>query len=286
MKKLPLIGGHVSAAGGFQNAIENAQRIGARAIQFFGASPRQWFAKIPTKEIVELYKEVLEKSEVKAVYLHAAYLVNLAAASEESYEKSIKSLTEHLQIAQMLGAQGLIFHMGSISSGLTREAAIQQTAKGMKQVLKNVPGDVFLVMENSAGGGGKLGNTAAELGAIKRLAANPRVKVCFDTAHAFESGALGPEVTPANVKQVFDEWDKQVDLKDIVVLHVNDSKTKYNSNHDRHENLGHGEIGLDGFRALAAEKRLHHAAWILEVPGFDNEGPDSENVKILTKCFE
>lgn len=283
---LPLIGGHVSAAGGFHNAIENAQRIGANAIQFFGASPRQWYAKLPTPETIKQYKDALKNSDVQAVYLHAAYLPNLATASEESYEKSIKSLSEHLQIVEMIGAQGLIFHMGAYSKDSSRDAAIEQTAKGMKEVLKRTPGSAFLVMENSAGGGGKLGNTAAELGVIKRLVKSDRVKVCFDTAHGFEAGALGPDVTPENVKKTFDEWDHEINLEDLVALHVNDSKTKYNSNHDRHENLGHGEIGLNGFKALAADKRLHHAAWILEVPGFDNEGPDKENVEILKQCFE
>ncbi|MFA7278284.1 MAG: deoxyribonuclease IV [Candidatus Gracilibacteria bacterium] len=283
---LPLIGGHVSAAGGFFHAIENAQRIGANAIQFFGASPRQWYAKLPTPETVKQYKDALKNSNVQAVYLHAAYLPNLATASEESYEKSIKSLSEHLQIVQMIGAQGLIFHMGAYPKDSSRNAAIEQTAKGMKEVLKRTPGSAFLVMENSAGGGGKLGNTAVELGAIKHLVKSDRVKVCFDTAHGFEAGELGPDVTPENVKKTFDEWDKEINLKDLIALHVNDSKTKYNSNHDRHENLGHGEIGLNGFKALAADKHLHHAAWILEVPGFDNEGPDKENVEILKSCFK
>lgn len=280
-----LIGGHVSAAGGFHRAIENATQIGANAMQFFGASPRQWFAKIPDTKTIETYKEALKTSEVKAVFLHAAYLPNLATSSEESYEKSVKSLSEHLQIVTMLGARGLIFHMGSFNSEMTYDQAIKQTAKGMKEVLSRVPGDAWLVMENSSGGGGKLGSTATDLGAIKRLVNSPRVKVCFDTAHAFEAGVFEENVTPENVKKVFDEWDKEINLQDLVALHVNDSKTKHNSHSDRHENLGLGYIGLAGFSALAAEKRLHHAAWMLEVPGLDNNGPDKANVDILKSCF-
>lgn len=292
--KLPYIGGHVSAAGGFFRAVENAERIGATAMQFFGASPRQWFAKMPDLQTVETYKKALEKSVVQAVYLHAAYLPNLATGFPESYEKSVKSLSEHLQIVTMLGAKGLIFHMGSFATQqlvpggggeMTHGQAIEQTAKGMKEVLARVSGDAFLVMENSAGGGGKLGSNVADLGAIKRLVNDPRVKVCFDTAHAFEAGVLDPEVTPENVKKVFDEWDREIHLKDLVAIHVNDSKTKHNSHSDRHENLGHGHIGIDGFRALAGENRLHHAAWMLEVPGFEDKGPDKENVDILKSCF-
>lgn len=281
---LPLIGGHVSASGGYDNAIVNAERIGANCIQFFGASPRQWFAKMPDAATIKTYRTALEKSHVKAVYLHAAYLPNLASSSRESYEKSVKNLIEHLRIAHVLGAQGLIFHMGSYDTSGSRDEAIEQTARGMKEILKNVSGHTYLVMENSAGGGGKLGNTASELGAIKRLARSDRVKVCLDTAHAFEAGVLGPDITPQHVKKICDEWDREIDLADLIALHINDSKTPYASHNDRHENIGHGYIGIDGFRALAAENRLHNAAWILEVPGFDNEGPDKENVEILRSC--
>ena len=283
--KHPFIGGHVSAAGGFYKAVENAERIGATAMQFFGASPRQWFAKIPDQAAVDAYQSALKKSQVKAVFLHAAYLPNLATGFAESYEKSIKSLSEHLQIVTMLGANGLIFHMGSFGGEMTHDEAIEKTAKGMKQVLKNVPGDAFLVMENSSGGGGKLGSVVTDLGAIKRLVNDSRVKVCIDTAHAFESGVFAEKITPENVREVFDEWDREINLKDLVALHVNDTKTKHNSHTDRHENIGHGYIGIEGFRALAGEKRLHHAAWMLEVPGFDDHGPDKKNVDILRGCF-
>jgi len=279
-----LLGGHVSAAGGFYKAIENAEALGATCIQFFGASPRQWFAKMPTEDDVKKYKEYLKKSSVEAVYLHAAYLANLASPNAETYAKSIKNLSEHLAIATMIGANGLIFHMGSGGKEITREDAIQKIISGMKEVLKNVPGTTQLIMENSAGGGQKLGNTAKELGEIFHAVGSSRVKVCFDTAHAFEAGVIAA-YDPPTIAKTFDEWDKYIGLKNIVTVHTNDSKTAYNSNHDRHENLGEGHIGIDGFRALAAEKRLRGAAWILEVPGFDNNGSDLKNMAILKKCF-
>lgn len=284
-----LTGGHVSAAGGLYKAIENATELGANAIQFFGASPRQWMVKMPSESDVEKYKIALKESNVRAVYLHAAYLPNLATADADTFEKSIKSLSEHLQIVTMIGAEGLIFHMGSCGAGMTREQAVEQTARGMKEVLKRVPGGAFLIMENSSGGGKKLGEAASEIGTIKRLVGSKRVKVCLDTAHAFESGMIDPR--PENkdiktqVKAVFDEWDKEIGLENMVAIHTNDSKTEFGSHADRHENLGSGAIGLAGLRALASEPRLRHAAWIMEVPGFDGEGSDRENLAILRKCF-
>ncbi len=279
-----LLGCHVSAAGGLYKAIENAEALGATCIQFFGASPRQWFAKIPSSNDVEKYKDYVKKSNVRAVYLHAAYLANLASPSDETYQKSIKNLSEHLAITKTIGANGLIFHMGSGGKEITREEAVKKVIDGMKEVLKNVPGITQLIMENSAGGGQKLGNTAKELGEIFHAIGSSRVKVCFDTAHAFEAGAITVYDKPT-ITKTFDEWDEHIGLENIVAIHTNDSKTACGSNHDRHENLGEGHIGINGFRALAAEKRLHHASWILEVPGFDNNGPDLKNMAILKDCL-
>lgn len=283
-KNKPLLGCHVSAAGGLSHAIQNATTLGATCIQFFGASPRQWFAKMPSSEEIKKYKDDIKKSNVHAVYLHAAYLANLASPSDETYQKSIKSLSEHLTIATLIGAAGLIFHMGSGGKDTPRTHAIKQTIFGMQQVLKNVPRSTQLIMENSAGGGQKLGNTAQELGEIFHALSSPRVKVCFDTAHAYEAGAITAYDAPT-IKKTFDEWDHYIGCKNIVAIHVNDSKTACNSHHDRHENLGEGYIGIDGFHALAGEKRLHHASWILEVPGFDNLGPDLQNMELLKQCF-
>lgn len=283
IKKIPKIGAHVSASGGFHKAIENAQRIGAECIQIFGASPQQWNAKIPSESDAKLFKDAAEKAGVGPVFLHAAYLVNLASRENSLYEKSIKSLSEHLQIASLLGAQGLIFHMGS-AKDTPREHAIKKTVEGMKNVLKNVPGEVQLIMENSAGGGQKLGASPEEMAQFYVSVSSTRVKLCIDTAHIFEAGII-EKFTPPLIKKLLDEWDNAVGLENIVALHVNDSKTPPNSHHDRHENIGEGYIGLSGFKNLAQEKRLHNKAWILEVPGFDGVGPDKRNVEILKGCF-
>lgn len=281
--KLPLIGGHVSAAGGLYKAIENATRIGAECIQIFGASPRQWYAKMPTHDEVVRYKDALKTSKVKAVFLHAAYLVNCASPEADSWNKSVKSLSEHLAIAEMIGAQGLIFHIGT-AKNQSHDEVIKKVVGAMKEVLENVPGHTQLIMENAAGSGQKIGTTAQEMGDIFHALKSSRVKVCIDTAHAFESGTI-EDYTPGNIKKFLDEWDRCLDLENIVALHANDSKTATHSHHDRHENIGEGYIGLKGFKSLAVEKRLHDKSWILEVPGFDDEGPDKKNVEILRGCF-
>jgi deoxyribonuclease-4 len=276
---MPIIGAHVSATGGISKTIANAKKIGAECIQIFGASPRAYEVKMPSAEEIKKYKEELKQSGIGPVFLHAAYLVNLASPNNYIREQSIKNLAGHLQIAEMIGAQGLIFHIGSGKDSLRAEA-INKTVAGMKEVLQKVKGKTFLTMENTAGGRNSIGDTAAEIGEVLKKVKSARVKVCIDTAHAFEAGMI-MEYSKANVKKFLDELNKQIGFINITAFHVNDSKTLAGSHHDRHENIGQGHIGIEGFKNLARDKRMKNMPWILEVPGFNGEGPDKKNVEIL-----
>lgn len=280
----PKLGAHVSAAGGLYNAIENAKKIGAQCIQIFGASPRMWRTKMPTQEIIDRFKKAAEESGMDSVYLHASYLVNLASSDGQQRSNSIGNLIDHLRISDLIGARGLIFHLGSSGEEPDKDIAIKKTVEGMKEVLKIVPGKTLLIMENSAGGGNKLGSKFSEMGKILRSLESDRVKICLDTAHIFESGGI-EEYSKKNIKKLFDEFDQEIGLKNLIALHVNDSKTEFNSHHDRHENLGEGCIGIEGFKNLAKEKRLWDKDWLLEVPGFDDNGPDKKNMDILKSLF-
>ena len=282
MNKRPKIGGHVSTAGGLFNAFLNAEKIGAETIQIFGASPRQWLVSPPTNEVLAEYYRLRKESKVKSVYLHGAYLPNLASPDESIFAKSVKNLRAHFAIAVKLEAQGLIFHVGS-GKETPKEEGMKQAVKAMKEILESVPGPTWLIMENSASGK-KIGAWPEEMRTMLDGIGSPRVKICLDTAHAFEAGLI-EHYTPEGIKTFLDKWDKEVGLENIVALHVNDSKTVFNSHHDRHENIGQGHIGLAGFQNLAKEPRLWDKDWLLEVPGFDNMGPDKENIEILKSLF-
>ena len=282
--KLPLIGGHVSAAGGFSRAVERGTAIHASVIQIFGGSPRAFRAALPSASAVAEYRKALTASPIRAVYLHAAYLVNLASPSPDLYEKSLASIIDHLRIAEALGAEGLIFHPGSFGAS-PRKDAIAQEIEGMREALKAVPGKAKLLVENTAGGGTKIGGTLDDLAALVKPFRTPRVGICFDTAHGLEAG-LVPAYTPAGVRAFAREFDTSIGLERLIAIHANDSQTLSGSHHDRHENIGKGEIGLRGFRALAAASEFRTPAWILEVPGFSGEGPDKKNIDILTSCFQ
>lgn len=273
----------MSAAGGFYKAVERATAIGGTAMQIFGASPRSFQAPLPKKEEVEKYQTALKNSPIRAVYLHALYLVNLATADEILFAKSEKSLADHLRIAEALGADGLVFHPGS-AKGLSREEALTRQAAALQRILKEVPGRAKLLVENTAGGGDKLGGPLEDLKFLVNQVSSPRFGVCLDTAHAFEYG-LVKQYSEAECKKLFADFEKKIGLENLVVIHANDSKTPSASNSDRHENIGQGEIGLPGFKNLAKLEKLRDKTWLLEVPGFSEEGPDAKNVQILRSCF-
>lgn len=280
----PIIGGHVSVAGGLVNGVRRGISIGANAIQIFGGSPRAFRAGVPSISAIREYREALDASPIRAVYLHAAYLVNLASPSRELYEKSIASLTDHLKIAEAIGANGVIFHPGS-HGALDRMAALTQEVQGMKAVLSAVPGKAKLLVENTAGGGTKLGGTLEDLKSLVSPFRTSRVGICFDTAHAFESG-LVDAYTPTSVSLLIKNIESTVGFERFEVIHANDSMTASGSHHDRHENIGAGEIGIRGFKALLREKLFRGLPWLLETPGFDGTGPDKKNIEILRSCFE
>jgi deoxyribonuclease-4 len=278
----PLLGGHVSAAGGFDKALERGEAIGAETIQVFVSSPRAWLVPEPKADSLLRYQVKRKVSPIKNVYVHGTYLANLGSANPELVEKSRKSLADEFRIANAIGARAFIFHVGSRLGG--PDVWLKQVIEIIKETLKKTPGKTFLAPENAAGGGDKLGNQPEELAAIMKGVKSSRLKFCIDTAHAFESGLI-PEYTSAQLKKSFAQIDKVLGLENIVAFHINDSMTKAYSKHDRHENIGKGYIGLDGFRNLAKEKSVAHADWLLEVPGFDNMGPDKKNVDIIKSLF-
>lgn len=277
-----IIGAHVSTAGGPAKCFENAEAIGAKAAQIFGSSPQQWLTRFPSEAQLKDFTVAKAKYNMP-VYLHAGYLVNLAGPNPVNREKSVKSLVEHYQIAQSLGAEGLIFHLGSHGED-SAENGIKNLISGIREVLKKVPGKARLILENSSGGGNKLGKNIEELAKIFAGVDSERAKFCLDTAHAFEAGMVKYD-SAGDVKEFFDVWDKKIGVKNIEVLHANDSKTAFDSHNDRHENIGKGEIGKKGFTNLAKEKRLHNKVWLLEVPGADDQGPDKANIKALASYF-
>ena len=274
------VGAHVSSSGGVFKAIERAEAIEAEAIQIFPSAPQMWRKTRHKPEAIAQFKELHEASAVGEVWLHNIYLANLAAEDPEQLEKSIDSVVNALMVADAIEADGVIMHTGS-HRGRGFEAVVRQVTDALARILDESPGEAILALENAAGQGGVIGGEFAELGAILKAVDSPRLRVCFDTCHAY---AFGYDIAdPKTIKEVVKEFDGEVGLDHLVVLHANDSKMQLGGNRDRHENIGDGHIGTEGLRVAMAEPAFQGKAWLLEVPGIEGDGPDLENVNRLKR---
>ena len=277
------IGAHCSAAGGLWKAIERAVAIEAEAVQLFGSSPRAWRSTNHTPEAFERFRALREEAGIREVWLHGSYLVSLAARSDEQHEKSIASVVNALTIAERAGAQGVVLHTGShMGDGL--EAVLARVLGAIEQIFDKAPEGPLLALENAASRQGPIGGTFAELGAILQAAGSPRLRVCLDTCHTF---AAGYEITtPEGLAETLAEFEQEIGLDLLAVIHVNDSKQELGSGRDRHENIGDGHIGYEGFRTVLAEPAFAGRSLLLEVPGIEDDGPDLENVRRLKRLRE
>ena len=274
------IGAHVKSSGGVWNAIANAVAIDCEAVQFFAGSPRTWAPTVYKDADAAKFVEARAASPIRFAVIHTIYLINLASARDDFYERSVTSLAGALAAADQLGADAIVTHVGS-HQGAGFEAGLDRVQAALLRVLGESAGSpVRLLLENTAGAGGTMGVDFDELGAMIRAAdEHPRLGLCLDTAHLFEAGFdIG---TAAGLDEALARLDAACGLDRLVMLHLNDSKTPRGSNRDRHENIGGGELGLVGFRAIVNHPALADIPGILEVPGFDGEGPDLRNVEIL-----
>jgi deoxyribonuclease-4 len=272
------VGAHVSTTGGLDKAIDRAEEIGAETIQIFISSPRGWAFKPIPKATVSIFKEKAASTDVGPVFFHGIYLVSLGSPSEENLAKSVQTLTDYMQAAGELGAAGVIFHTGS-HRGAGYQSVFEQAVRAIDQVLTGSPEGVWLTIENSAGMGDHICSKLSEIGQLLKAVGSPNVKVCLDTQHLF---AAGYDVKHKDgLEQVMEEFDREIGLSNLVAVHANDSKTLLGSAVDRHENIGEGHIGIDGFRVIMGHPAFRDVPFLLEVPGAEGTGPDKTNVDIL-----
>ena len=182
-------GAHVKSSGGVWHAIENGVDIGAEAVQFFAGSPRTWAPTVYKDKDAAQFREARAASPIRFVLIHTIYLINLASEKEDFYEKSVTSLCGALAAADQLGADAIVTHIGS-HQGAGFEAGLERVQAGLRRALAESEGSpVRLLLENTAGAGGTMGVDFLELGQIIDAAGgDPRLGVCLDTAHIFESG--------------------------------------------------------------------------------------------------
>jgi deoxyribonuclease-4 len=267
-------------SGGISKAVVRGQDIGCEAIQIFGSSPQTWAFKPVLGEQIELFKQGLADAGIGPVFLHAIYLINLGTPDKEKFKKGTDSLANYMKLAADLGATGVIFHPGS-HGGRGYEAALPQTVEAIKIVLDTAPEGPVLAVENMAGRGQHIGAKFDELGEILDAVASPRLKICLDTQHSFAAGY--DPANPEGIQAMLDELDAGPGSANVAAVHANDFKRVCGSGVDRHDNIGEGFIGEEGFAAIMANPAFADVPFLLEVPGFEGNGPDQQNMDILKR---
>ncbi len=275
MQDFSRVGGHVSTAGGLFRGIEKAESIGAEVMQIFGSSPRSWNRRAITDEEIEKFNTLREEKLIAKVYIHACYLINFGSNLRESLKRSKNSLLADLELADKINAYGVVVHPGSLKDGTN----ISDISENIKLVLENFEGNAKILIENSAGGGSSVPRTIDEIAEMVRLVNDNRVEVCIDTAHLW---GFGIDIsTEEKVDKLAEELENKLSGVNVPIVHFNDSKARLGSLLDRHENIGNGQIGIEGLREIASHNYFKNSDLVLEVPGLFKNGPDSENIHIL-----
>ncbi len=247
-----IIGCHVSIAGGLVNAPKRAAELGCETFQIFSRSPQGGAAAPITKELAVEFKQEMDKYGLTDFVIHAPYILNFGSGKKSTYHGSINLVRTDLERGSLLGAKYVMFHPGSFKD-LGAKDGMKQAQAGLKKVLDGYKGTTKLLIEISAGAGEVIGDTFEELAELmKPIKKNPHFGgICFDTQHAFGSGY--DLRTSASAKAVFEKFKKIIGLKYFAMSHVNDSKVELGAHKDRHEHIGDGKIGKNGFQAFFGE---------------------------------
>ena len=271
-----LIGAHISSSGGIDKAIDRAVEMEADSVQVFTQSPRTWRPTNHDPASFDRFREKRAEAGIDGVLCHALYLCNLAAPDDAVYEKSVAAMANTVQVGNGIGAEGVVFHVGShLGTGL--ETGLERVLPALDVLLGLCSGDTWLLMENSAGAGGTIGRSIEELATIhERLDGHPRLGVCLDSCHLWVSGV---DVTdPAALDACLDELDSAIGLDRLRALHINDAAAPFGSNRDRHANVLEGELG-EKLGVFLSNPRLQGLPATLETAGPENRGPDANEIR-------
>jgi deoxyribonuclease IV len=270
-----LFGAHCS--GGIKKALDKGADMGAETVQLFVQSPRTW--RFPNHDPTDLesFRAKREARDVP-VFVHAVYLVNLAAPDDDIYGKSVETMRSTVDAACAIDSDGVVFHVGShLGAGFDR--ALERVVPALAQVLDRCNERTWLLMENSAGAGGTIGRSLDELAVIfDALGRHERLGICLDSCHLFVSGVDVTERAALDILLV--ALDQRIGIDRLRLLHANDAKAPLGSNRDRHDNIGDGLMG-EGLGVFLAHPKLQDLPAVLEVPGADGHGPNAEEIRKL-----
>ncbi|HEY4705830.1 MAG TPA: deoxyribonuclease IV [Thermodesulfobacteriota bacterium] len=279
------LGVHVSIAGGISKSVERARKLGCDAMQIFGRSPRSWIYTPLSAVEAGLFRALRKEAGIRPVVVHTNYLINLCAPDDGIYYKSIDIFIKELGIAEAIGADYLVTHLGS-PQDLGMGFAMKRIGLALKEVAKSVHGRATRILfENTAGAGYIFGKRLSDIGELIDIAARTGIEagLCFDTCHAYGAGYAFS--TAEEVKALIKTIDSQAGIKRLKVIHLNDSKGAFGANLDRHEEIGKGSIGIDSFRALLNHPKIRPVPMILETPK-DSDEDDLRNLAAVRSILK
>ncbi len=273
-------GAHESIAGGVFNAIERGKKATCDTIQMFNKSNNQWRAKKLATDEIDKFFAAIEETGVDVAVSHTSYLINIASPDSDLSEKSRNSLKDEMERCELLRIPNLVMHPGShVGSG--EEVGLNRISENINRMFGELnDNNVTLLLEATAGQGSNLGYTFEQLAYIIDTIDNKdKMGVCIDTCHIFAAGY--PLVKASDYKATMKNFDDVLGIDRLKIIHMNDSKKEFGSKRDRHEHIGKGFIGLEGFANFVNDKRLKSVPMIIETPKGDDLAEDIENLKVL-----
>lgn len=268
------IGCHISIAGGIQNAPLRAHNLGSEVMQIFTRSPQGGKAPALTQKIINSFKIQNTRYEIRDTYIHTPYYINFASKNNRIRYGSASVVRDELKRASLIGAKYVMTHLGT-GKDLGHTEAIQKTVEMLQKSLESYSGSAKLLLENSAGTGAIIGDDLKELGDILKKVNNPAIAgICLDTQHSFASGYDWRDFEK-NIKRI----DAEVGIKNIKLIHANDSQTDCGSKRDRHAHIGEGKIGLGAFQNIVRFAEKNNIDMILET----EHDKVKEDIEILKK---
>lgn len=277
------VGVHTSIAGSLAQAAERAHQIACTSFQIFSSSPRMWRARDIAAEELSAFERLRTRYDLFPLVIHTNYLVNLASPDELLRMRSLQAFIGEIRRAEELRAEYLVLHPGSFREG-SREGGIRTLAASLREAMLKAPSvRTTILIENMCGQGNVLGGTFAELRDILALLEELPVACCIDTAHCFAAGMN--IATPEGLAAMVDSLERSVGLRRVPVIHANDSRSPLGSHRDRHEHIGKGGIGLEGFRRIVNHPDLREKVFILETP-LETARDDRRNLRAIRSVRE
>jgi deoxyribonuclease IV len=305
---MPLLGAHMSIAGGLYKAVESAAALGMETVQIFTHSPSQWAVKpvVPTDaeslrvgesltennsqwrakgieaEDVALFSAALAEHGIVRPIAHASYLINLASGNAELWQKSVEGMVVELNRATQLGIEYVVVHPGACA-GICEEEGLANVVRGIDEIHRRVRREsAQILLETTAGQGSCLGCRFEQLrDLLAAIEQGDRAHVCVDTCHIFAAGY--PLADRRDYLSTIRELDRTIGLARVKAIHLNDSKRELSSRVDRHANIGHGKLGLEAFRHLLTDRRFRKTPMYLETPkGKNDAGEDWDEINLRT----